>query len=141
MAYDMSETETKYERLTVKIIKERFWDPVIKKGKPITFFYEYNHDHLYYGRTEVETLTPTGNLLDENGDIIKDWLSKPGDGPYNSTNSDNTYYIEFDGEVYANRHDDDFSNFVRIEQDNIDDNYLIIDDVQEGMDCLIEKKQ
>ncbi len=126
---------TKYERLTVKIIKERFWDPVAKKGKPITFFYEYNNGHLYYGRTEVETLTPTGNVLDEYGDIIEDWLSKPGDGPYNDT-----YYLEFDGEVYANRHDDDFSNFVRIEcGDNVDDNYLIIDDVQEGMDCLIEK--
>lgn len=120
-------TEQEYERLTVKIIKERFWDPVAKKGKPITFFYEYNHGHLYYGRTEVETLTPTGNVLDENGDIIEDWLSKPGDNDIHS--------IEFDGEVYANRHDDDFSNFVLISRGD-----LIIEDDDGDMYCLIEKE-
>ncbi len=133
---------SKYERLTVKIIKEHFWDPVTKKGKPITFFCEqdFNGREFDTNDLEFETLTPNGNLVDGSGNIIEDWLSKSEDGPYNGTNNHIFYYLQFN-EKFSDTNEnvlqigcsDSVNNSVTV------NNYISVD-VCDGVDCWIKKE-
>lgn len=129
---------SKYEILTIKIIKERFWDPVTKKGKPITFFYAQDFNEEEDDYLDTETMTPNGNLI-ESGNIIEDWLSKPEDGPYNNTNPnrDIYYYLQFNEKFNASG-----DNVLQIgcfgAAMNVN-NYLSAD-VLDGVDCWIKKE-
>jgi len=153
----MSKYESKYERLTVKIIREHFWDPIQKKGKPIKMFYEqdYNEQGQEWSIhvPEWQVMTPTGTLIEGHSVKIEDWLSKDTDGPYaeDGKNSNIFYYLEFEeeemetgensiqigwkGEDNEEDEGEDEENEMESRPPN---NYMTMDAL-DGVDCWIEK--
>jgi hypothetical protein len=142
------------EKLTVKIIRERFWDPVTQTGRPIKFFSEqdfecnlergdFDFEHLEEDH-EWETMTPTGTLIIGNySDQTKvpNWLSLPGDGPYeNDGRNGRTFY-------YLESKEEDFNLQVGwCGRGNNDDsvvpvinNYMTFDAL-DGVDCWIMRE-
>ncbi len=77
-----------YKRLTVDVIKDKFWNPVTKVGSPVTLFFQSQYAcDCGYDDVDInwEKMTPTGALIlvDLDGTTvnlrIEDWLStKPG---------------------------------------------------------------
>jgi hypothetical protein len=124
------------ERLTVKIIKERYWDKKTNTGKPIIIVSFQDYCDV---SNELE-IKFTGNLLidhDDAGDKIKNWLSIDEDGPYKEDGSNGNifYHLELEGD------DGHGNNYIQIgwnggnrEHTN---NYMTMDAL-DGVDCWIE---
>jgi len=151
MSFDIDENEDntpkslkmsfhRYERLTVKIIKERYWDPVTKKGLPITFFDVQDYDDNFdVNDDDWQTMTPNGNLI-KDGTIIKDWLSTSTDGPYKDSSDERGnifYYLEFE-----ENERDSGENCIQIGwsgSNYMENNYMTMDAL-DGVDCWIKKR-
>jgi len=152
MSFDIDENEDnalkilgdRYERLTVKIIKERYWDPITKKGRPITFFDVQDYEEFTNEDYDenCQTMTPNGNLI-KDSTIIKDWLSSSTGGPYKDSEDekgekgDIYYYLEFE-----ENERDSGENCIQIgwsDSTNMENNYMTLD-ACDRVDCWIKKE-
>jgi len=133
----------RYERLTVQIIRDQFWDPVTKKGLPITFFDIQDYESFDDDDLEWETTTPTGNLIKMHNStttIIKDWLSTSTNGPYKDQGEtgdetgDILYFLEFEN----SQRDSMDLQIGWCGSNNMVNNYMTIDAL-DGVDCWIKK--
>ncbi len=130
----LADLESKgFMRLTVKDIKDKFWNPITKKGSPINIFSEQefsSYTSLDRDRGGLK-MTPTGALLIGPEGLeqqrIEDWLST-GSGPYleDDSNIKIPYYLEFEEED-----PDSKSNLIRISAHNND-----VDDYVENLLCV-----
>jgi len=132
----------KYERLTVQIIRDQFWDPIAKKGRPITFFDTQDYESILDDDdVEWETMTPTGNLIKGHNPtalLIKDWLSTSTNGPYKDQGEtgDIFYYLEFE-----ESHSISGDNIIQIGwcgSTKMVNNYMTMDAL-DCVDCWIKK--
>ncbi len=93
-----SDSEWPLERLTIELIREKYWDPVTKTCEPIKYIYAQCYDGYMPGNNEFKELVFTGALITGFNDrkITKDWLSLSEYGPYkeNGSNKKMFYFLE-----------------------------------------------
>ena len=76
------------KRVTVDSIREKYWDPVTKTGKPVTMYTIQDYDEQPDSHKEEITFVPDGSLIHKRGDEKKkydDWLSTELSGPYHES--------------------------------------------------------
>ncbi len=84
------------QKLTIELIREKYWNPVTKTCKPIKYISEQFYNGFMPEEEDFEELIFTGALITGTNKKTTDWLSLRKYGPYekNGKNGRTFYYLE-----------------------------------------------